>query len=324
MNSLKDLIFRYCVLFGKRFSYREKIAFLRVISKELIQLGYYVDAKIAKLQLAKKKYENYYNAYIGDLDSADVIVCTYYDTGVNYFNLTKIFAFEQRFNKRRYFGGLIPVFMLLAIAISLNLFIFLPNIKASGIYSISGALAAIVTLSAFYIILKFKNGISNKKNFVCNTSSILVMLNTINKMNKYQKKRVAFVLYDGGCSNQYGLKMIEHYSDKLKKKKFIFLDSLGNSESLLFFKPKSFEFAAEHINFLDGKLETTLKKYLMITAGALNEYNQVQINNAHSRGDNILADSIIEKHSKSLHSLLTLFITPEKNKNLTDKVILDK
>ena len=62
----------------------------------------------------------------------------------------------------------------------------------------------------------------------------------------------------------------------------------------------------------------------MITAGALNEYNQVQINNAHSRGDNILADSIIEKHSKSLHSLLTLLITPEKSKNLTDKVILDK
>ncbi len=315
MDSLKDLIFRYCVLFGKRFSYREKISFLRVISKELIQLDYYVDAKIAKLQLAKKKYENYYNAYIGDLDNAEVIVCTYYDTGVNYFNLTKIFAFEQHFNKLRYFLGIIPIFILLAIAITLNLFIFLPNIEVSGIYSIPGVLAAIVTLSAFYIILKFKKGISNKKNFVCNTSSILVMLNTINKMDKYQKKKVAFVLFDGGCSNQYGIRMIENYSNKLESKQFIFLDSLGNSESLLFFKPKSFDFNAKQINFKEGKLETTLKKYLMITAGELNEYNKVQIKNAHSHNDNNLSDIIIEKHSTSLHSLLTLLITPQKSKN---------
>lgn len=318
MDSLKDLIFRYCVLFGKRFSYKEKIGFLRVISKELIQLGYYVDAKIAKLQLAKKNYENYYNAYIGDLDNADVIVCTYYDTGVNYFNLAKIFAFEQRFSKPRYFLGLIPVFILLAIAIALNLFVFLPDIQLVGMYSLSGALAIISTLLLFYLILKCKKGVANKKNFVCNTSSILVMLNTINKMDKYQKKRVAFVLYDGGCSNQYGIKMLENYSDKINKKKVIFLDSLGNSESLLFFKPKSFDFDAEQIEFHEGKVETTFKNYLMITSGKLNENNQVQINHAHSRNDKGLSDTIIEQHSKSLHSLLALLITPKKSKNTTN------
>lgn len=318
MNNLKDLIFRYCILLGRRFSYKEKITFLRIISKELIQLGYNVDAKIAKLKLARKKYENYYNAYIGDLDKADVVICTYYDTGINYFNLSKIFAFNQKFNRSRYFLGLIPIFILFIISITLNYFIFIPNIHETSFISISGFLLIISTLLLFYLILKFKNGIPNKKNFVCNTSSILVILNIINKMEKPLKKKIAFVLYDGGCSNQYGIKMLENYSEKIKKKKFIFLDSLGNSDSLLFFKPKSANFDFEHINFNEGKLDTTLQNYMMITSGKLGQNNEVLINNAHSNRDNFLSEEIIQQHSETLYPLLLSLIT-NKNDNFSIK-----
>lgn len=304
MDSLKDLIFRYCVLFGRRFSYKEKIAFLRIISKELIPLGYYVDAKLAKLKLAKKKYENYYNAYIGNLDKADVIVCTYYDTGVNYFNVPKIHAFEQNFDRSRYFLGLLPVFTLFIASVLLNFFVLVPNIKEVGFLSISGVLSILSTLLLFYFILKYKNGIPNKNNFVCNSSSILVILNLIRRLDKKSKKKIAFVLYDGGCTNQYGLKMFENYSDKIKKKKIIFLDSIGNGDSLVYFKPKKANVDLENISTHEGELDTAFHHYVFITAGYLSDNNKVIINNAHSRRDNTLSVTLIEQHTDTLQRVL--------------------
>ncbi|QIQ22200.1 hypothetical protein [Zophobihabitans entericus] len=312
MDSLKDLILRYCVLFGRRFSYKEKIAFLRVISKELLQLGYHLDAKIAKLQLAKKKYENYYNAYIGDINKADVIVCTYYDTGANYFNLSKIYAFEQEFKTGRYFLSLLPIFILVALSVVLNYFVFIPGIQELGFFSVQGVSSVLSTVVLFYFILKYKNGIPNKKNFVSNTSSILVMLDTINKLDKKTKKKVAFVLYDGGTSSRYGIKMLENYSDKVRKKKVIFLDSLGNGEQLQFFKPKHFNCELENVTFHEGKMETTFKNYMMVTAGSLDADNKVQIKNAHSGKDSILSVETVEQHSEALYHVITSMVTKSK------------
>ncbi|MDF7666927.1 hypothetical protein PT273_03560 [Orbaceae bacterium ESL0727] len=311
MNNLKDLIFRYCILFGKRFSYKEKIAFLRIISKQLLQLGYYVDAKIAKLKLARKRYENYYNAYIGDLNQADIIVCTYYDTGINYFNLSKTNAFQQIFSKTRYLIGVLPIITLFLLAILLSYFLFIPNIQQIGLLSVSGLLFVSMILVSSYLIIKYRHGIPNSKNFVCNTSSILVMLNTIDKINQRDKKmkeKVAFVLYDGGCTNQFGLKMLENYSDSIRKKQIIFLDSLGNGETLHFFKPNDVDYPQNDMTFYPGNMPTTFKRYLMIAAGKLTDDQQIEIKNSHSGKDNHLSEALIEQHADSLYDLLVNLI----------------
>lgn len=132
MEILKDLVLRYCVIFGKRFSAKQKIAFLRVISKELIQLGYMVEAKLAKLKLATRRYENYYNAYIGDLNKAELIICTYYDTGVNNFNFQKKYAFSPQFSKLSYFISIAPIIILFIASLILNYFVFIPDIRTQG------------------------------------------------------------------------------------------------------------------------------------------------------------------------------------------------
>ncbi len=308
MDTLKDLIFRYCVLFGRRFYAKEKLTFLRVIGKELMQLGYRVDAKIAKLQLAKKRYENYYNAYIGDVDRADLIVCTYYDTGVNNFNLSKTYAFEQQFGRKRYLIGLLPIIILAIASVILNYLLFIPGIQEMGLVSVSGALSAITTLLLFYFILKFKNGIPNKKNFVCNTSSILVMLNIIKKLDKNAKKKIAFVLCDGGRTSQYGLRMLESYSSKITKKNIVFLDSIGNSDKLVFFKSGQLPGDFDNITLHDGKLDTSFENYLMVTSGELDADNKVMIKNANSRKDNALSLQIIEQHTESLYDLFISLI----------------
>ncbi|WP_392561214.1 hypothetical protein RHO12_08510 [Orbus sturtevantii] len=313
MENFRDLVFRYCIMFGRRFSYKDKIAFLRIIAKELMGLGYSVDAKIAKLKLAKKRYENYYNAYIGDLNKAELIICTHYDTGINNFNLLKTYAFKPQFSKLSYFIGLSPIIILFMLSVIVNYFIFIPNIALQGFLSFSGVASILTTVVLFFFILKFRNGIANKKNFVCNSSSIITIINLIKKLDKRSKKKIAFVLYDGGNSNQYGLKMLENYSNNVSKKKIIFLDSIGNSEELLFFKPASANFEVENVNFHQGNMPINLKNYMMATAGVLNENNEVAINNAHSRKDDHLSSFIIEQHTETLHRICQQLLSKNSN-----------
>lgn len=309
MDGLKDLILRYCVLFGRRFSYKEKIAFLRVITKELIQLDYDVDAKIAKLQLARKKYENYYNAYIGNLEKAELIVATHYDTNVNCFGLLKTYAFASSFSKVRYFIGLLPILILFLFSLTLNYFIFVPCIQDEGFFGVSGVLSFVSTVVLFYFVLRYKNGVPNKRNFVCNTSSILTIINLIKQFDKKEKKSVAFVLMDAGCTNQYGLKMLENYSKTILKKKIIFIDSIGNSDQLQFFKPTNSNILLNNIEFHNAQIETRFKDYIMITAGALGKDNRVLISHANSCKDDVLPSERVRQHSDAVYNIIKSMIS---------------
>ncbi|MDF7670800.1 hypothetical protein PT276_06265 [Orbaceae bacterium ESL0721] len=309
MTDLKDLIVRYCLLFGRRFSYKEKIAFLRVIAKELIPLGYAVDAKLAKLKLRRNRYANYYNAYIGDLNHADIIVATYYDTGINSFNLSKTYPFQRAFSKKTYLIGLLPTLVLTIMAILLALFIILPTIQTAGILSPAGVISALGLLLCFYLIMRFRSGIPNKNNFVCNSSTIIVLLSMIQKLDPAAKKRIAFVLYDGGCTNQFGLRMLEDHIKNRGEKQFIFLDSIGNSESLHFFKPAHFDYQQQGITFNQGEIATSLQKYILITAGERGKDNQIVIKHANSSRDKQLSEQIALQHTNSLHQFLMTMLT---------------
>ena len=309
MDKFKDLVLRYCVIFGKRFTSKEKITFLRVISKELIQLGYSVEAKVAKLKLATRRYENYYNAYIGDLDKAELIICTYYDTGIKNFNLQKKYAFTPQFSKLGYLVGILPIIILFIASLILNYFVFIPKIQVEGFFSISGILSIISTILLFFIVLKYKNGIPNQKNFVCNTSSIITIINLIHQLDKKEKKKIAFVLYDDGNGGQYGLKMLESYSEQMKEKKFIFIDSIGNGEDLIFLKPKTSMLTLDGVTFHSGEMATQLTNYLMITSGNIDQDGKILIKNAGSSKDNYLSEQIITKHTQSLVNVCKALLT---------------
>lgn len=300
MEIFKDLVLRYCVIFGKRFTSKEKLSFLRVISKELIKLGYMVDVKFSKLKLATRRYENYYNAYIGDLNKAELIICTYYDTGINNFNLQKTYAFSSKFSKWSYFVSIAPIVFLFIASLILNYFVFLPDIRLCGFFSFSGISSIILTVLLFFLVFQFKTGIPNNKNFICNSSSIITIINIINNLNKKEKKKIAFVLYDGGNRGQYGLKMLENYSDQMKYKKFIFIDSIGNSEDLIFIKPHQSNLQVDNITFHNGNFEIQLLNYIMVTSGNIDTNGKIVINNAHSSKDNYLSETIMIKHTQSL------------------------
>ena len=313
MDKFKDLVLRYCVIFGKRFTSKEKITFLRVISKELTQLGYIVDAKLAKLKLATRRYENYYNAYIGNLDQAELIICTYYDTGIKNFNFNKKYAFTPHFSKLGYFISISPIIFLFITSLVLNYWVFIPKIQLQGFFSIPGISSIVSTILLFFIILKYKSGIPNQKNFVCNSSSIITIINLINKLDKKEKKKIAFVLYDDGNNGQYGLKMLENYAKQLKNKKFIFIDSIGNGDELIYLKPEESNIHLENIVFKQGTMDIQFPNYIMMTSGTMDNSGKIMINNAFSSKDNNLSEETINKHTQSLLNVCKSLINSNKN-----------
>lgn len=309
MDSLTDLILRYCLIFGKRFFAKEKIAFLRVISKELLQIGYQLDAKLAKLQLSKRRFQNFYNGYIGDLNNADIIICTYYDTSVKNFNLTSKYAFYNDFNKKNYLISLLPIMATFLISLALNYFIFIPNIQESGFITFSGLFSLLTTLAFFYFVIRYHSGIPNQKNFVCNSSSIVLILNLIKKLDKKQRQKIAFVLLDGGCSSSFGLRMLESYSKNITQKTVIFLDSIGNGDDIQIFKPADYSPNVDSESFMEGYIETDFKRYMLITSGELDKLNRVHIKYANSGKDNSLSAERIEKHTEKVFNLCCKLVT---------------
>lgn len=309
MNFLNDLIFRYCLIFGRRFFIKEKITFLRVISKELMQLGYHLDAKIAKLQLTKRKYTNFYNGYIGDLNKSDIIICTYYDTGIKNYNLTTKYAFNNIIRVKDYFISLLPLFFIFLLLLAVDYLYIIPTIQLNSFVSFSGLFFLLTTLFFIYFIIRYQKGIPNKKNFICNSSSIILILNLINKLNKKQKERIGFALLDGGCSNAYGLKMLESYLKEHDNKIIIFLDSVGNGDELLIFKPANYMPTITSINFIEGNIETQFPHYLLITSGKLDKNNQVKILYANSNKDNSLSIERIERYTENILDLSLHLIT---------------
>ncbi|RKS85975.1 hypothetical protein DES39_1393 [Orbus hercynius] len=313
MDSLTDLILRYCIIFGRRFFAKEKISFLRVFSKEVMQLGYQLDAKLARLQLTKRRHQNFYNGYIGDLHKADIIICTHYDTGVKNFNLTNKYAFNSYFDKKNYLISLLPIIIAFLISIALNLFLFIPGIREVGLISFSGLLSLLTTIVLFYFIVRYHSGVPNQKNFVCNSSSLILLLNVMSKLDKKRKRKIAFVLLDGGCTNSFGLRMLESYSKDILKKTIIFVDSIGNDEQIQIFKPDSYtpNLQDQDIEFTEGYIDTQFKRYLLLTSGHLDRLKRVKVNYANSSKDNALSAERIEKHTETILNLCSRLVSSD-------------
>lgn len=312
MDFLTDLILRYGLIFGKRFWAKQKLAFLRMFSKEVSQFGYYLDAKLARLSLTKRQHRNFYNAYIGDLDSAKIIVCTYYDTGINSFNLTAKYAFNSSFNAQHYWIRLLPVIGLFLTAVLLNVLFFIPAMQQAGMLSFLGAMSVITTCILFYFIVRYHGGIPNRNNFVCNSSSLILLLNLMKKCDKKQRKNIAFVLLDGGCSNPFGLRMFENYSKSVLKKKVIFIDSIGNGDDIQLFKPHHYSLELDNVSFCEGQIETQFTHYCLITSGQRDKLNQVRIHHANSAKDNTLPSERIERHTDTILNLCLQIISCDK------------
>ncbi|MGY3725567.1 hypothetical protein SAMN05421767_15016 [Granulicatella balaenopterae] len=170
-KNMTDWIFRYQYVYRKRYTNKQKEKFLHAFVADLSQLTNQI--KVVSSE------EGVTNVYVGNIQKASRVICTGYDTPLD-FKGDYLYFNQKRYAKK----SLQYLYAKLAIIITLGgSVIFLGNkfIKVPSLVSIPSVVIAMITLVYFYYLGKIARGDSKKNTAVCNTFSIVYLLNRISK-----------------------------------------------------------------------------------------------------------------------------------------------
>ena len=220
----EELVLKYTLGTRERFSRIQKNFFINEIGNDFKQLGYPV-----KVVTGKEKRKKGYNLVVGDLDKASTIIHAYYDTPSHYFgNPMKYYPFN---GAATFASSFLPSATPLILSSVLALYIFLTfvpdfDLKTKPLFTIFfSVLLFIILIVPTYMV----NGVANKINSNRNTSGCVAALKTAELLSEEQRKKVAFVLTDYGCSHHTGDYILRNsIPNTIDNKLVILLDCVGN------------------------------------------------------------------------------------------------
>lgn len=218
-----DRLVRYSFLYRSRNSYREKSKFLKALVTDISQ----VRNDISVIEYSNQKKYNIRNVYVGDIEKADTIICTYYDTPPAY--LGDYVLFDRKKQEKQTTKAIISaslIWVILGILITLIYMKFFS--KQINLFSIQTVCIALIYLLYFITLSKLSKGAWNKSNLIRNTSSILCLLQLLTENKKM--KKIAYVFIDKGCYGEEGLDIL--INSIKKNAKVYYLDSIGANSVL--------------------------------------------------------------------------------------------
>lgn len=291
----KDWIIRYGAVTRKRFTKKQKLRFLTGISQEFSNMGYAVDVKEAKLGRNSN-----YNLYIGDIDKAKYIVAANYDTPPSTFGLLPYKLFDENNRKTSMIiSSFLPTLLLMIIG-SLFILKFAGPTWSDKAFSMLDVIYTFILSCIFLIMYHVKDGIGHQRNFIRNTSSIIALLDFASSLPANQRRRVAFVLTDCGCTNCAGDKLLTERVGN--KSNIIHLDSIGSSDPLYLFYPHSFSNKIDTIKEVEENYDITLFDFNKLSKRlTLYQKNEFYIASASKEGD-----SFCLRKDKNMESYLSI------------------
>ena len=219
---MKDWFVRYHMILGRRYTKKQKMRFLQSATADIRQFR--PDIELDSFKLHEGDKQKYHNLYVGNIKTADKVICTYYDTPAIQLGSYHFFDVEHR---KRSTMTWIGIFSLLFIVVGLiyTLFVAIPVFQANGIWNFFSLLSVLGYLVYFYFLNRVTRGWPTKKNLVRNTSSVLLLLDCIYSC---KNKKVAFAFLDAGCTNSAGLDQMMGEN----KASIYMLDSIGSTQPL--------------------------------------------------------------------------------------------
>lgn len=218
----KDWLFRYQYVYRLRRTEKSKKKFLAALVTDIAKMR--EDVQVIEYN-QKKKYAAR-NVYVGNIQQADRVICTFYDTPPESFGSYQLFDRKDQAQKTTKF---ILASTILAILFGIIGTLIYMRFSANSFQLNSLSTLGIMAVYAGYFALlgKVTKGLSNRKTLVRNTSSILAMLKMIGENNQ---PKVAYAFLDEGSYGTQGL-------DELQKQvntncKIYYLDSVGASTPL--------------------------------------------------------------------------------------------
>lgn len=245
-DMFNDRLARYSFMYRSRITMKEKNRFLKALVSDIAQ----VRKDIAVIEYDHKRKYHAQNVYVGNLQKASTVICTYYDTPPYSFGDYIMFNREQQ--KKRTTGAVLCatiLWLLLGLAGTL-LYIFVAQ-NTIQLYSWKTVFIVVGYIVYFYLLARISKGAIMRKTLIRNTSSILCMLELLSH-SKNQNK-VAYAFLDEGCYGEQGLKALR--SSIKKSAQIYYLDCIGADGEIIAMGPgfKKEKLAAMKIDCVPGK-----------------------------------------------------------------------
>lgn len=288
---LKDLIASFGIFQSRRFYKKEKFRYLQMLGQEMKALGWPTKFIHTEKQVLLEKIP-VIHLLSGNLEKADTIIMTNYDTPLNSFSSTQ-FAFMGQSKKSFVINSLISLAVVI-ICLSAVLFYFYPRLQADGLISWSGLYFVLAVMVSLYLITRYRSGFPKQNNLIINSSSIISMLLYAKEINS---DKVAFAFIDQTLPLEEVLAVMQQLLTH--KCQIIHLDAVGSSGNLSVISDSYLDLT-DRIDLL-GKSETAYADYpaeIMITSG---EYEEGKI-----RVRNQLEDNDMEAFERRLQEAKSL------------------
>lgn len=225
----RDILVKYGVFLGKRFTRKQKVRFLATLTQEFETLGYKTQA------VADKEGRNQIvNLYVGDILKADVIVQVNYDTPLSKIGIKlpyQPFDLKAR-SKENLFSQIVPMILLAIIGMPLVYYAG-NNVFNDKIFNFMDVLFVAIFALYFYVSYRISKGIGNLHNMNRYSASILAAIHLADDLRPNQRKKVAFAFTDMGSINLEGTFLMRtHLKEEMDKKLVLILDCLGQGDTL--------------------------------------------------------------------------------------------
>lgn len=209
-EELSDLILRYGVILGRRFTRSQKRRFLLAAAHQFELCGLDVSLEESKRPVRTAGSKRYFNLYAGNPRKADWLFVTCYDTPAKRFRPGRPRAFETGYGTADALASLAALAALVVAAAVFLWRVVVPAMGDSGVLSLWGALFLLVCVVVLAVVTRCREGFAERDNLVRNSSSLVVLFDLASELCAagVPKGRVAFALVDEGCRSQRGLDML--------------------------------------------------------------------------------------------------------------------
>ena len=215
----KDWFIRYSSIYKCRYTKKEKTKFLKAFVADIAQIR--KDVSVIEYQ------HGITNVYVGDIEHADKIVCTYYDTPPIYFKNYALFDTNKQ--KKQILQAIIlctTLWILFGGFFTYLLFRYF--LSDFTLVSVQTVIIAILYFLYFKILSNISKGATNRKTLIRNTSSMLCVLDLLYRYPT--NKKIAFAFLDNGCNGGHGLEIL--CKSVNKHAKIYHLDCIGADANL--------------------------------------------------------------------------------------------
>ena len=215
MNTVEELCDEYMI----RNSPKQKERFLRFIQDICAEKGW--TSQLEQIGFSR-------NLVIGDLSSAKIVVSAHYDTPIRSLFPSILYPHSKARTRWSMYWP-IPVFVFF--------FVLLSFLLEFSVFQIMIRIAYILFLLIVCIRLWF--GPANEENLNENTSGVAVLLILMQILNKANRSKTAFVLFDHGAHSPAGSeKFYRNHRSEFRDKFLIDLDCVGLGEMFFIFPGK--------------------------------------------------------------------------------------